>query len=299
MYKLGDRIKTENNTENSTASLTPAANMDSLGHSAIPLPKFDGSSPFSRFVEDFEIYARIQGWDGGKKKDVLPLCLLGIARDAYDAVGEGQRGSFESIIEKMRENFQGKSTVDCHLALNKLRYRPGESLDAFVIQLRKLIVSAFPHQPVEGLMFNHFLLALPENYRITIVADGISSFDRALAKVRNLVSAAEMQSNAVRQVSDDTDPEVKRLQEKVSELEHRLETLNVQREPSFCRRVQQGPADKACFACGDMTHLKPSCRFRDAACYQCGRRGHISRVCRGRGRGVPNRGAASRVNQGN
>ena len=285
---LGVGIKAENNT----ASSPSATVMNNLGSGAIPLPRFDGSGSFSRFVEDFDIYSRIQEWDGDKKKDVLPLCLSGIARDAYDAVGEEHRASFASIIVQMRERFRGKSTVDCHLTLNKLRYHTGESLDAFIIQLRKLIVSAFPNHPVDGLMFNHFLLALPEQYRIAIVADGICSFDGALAKVRNLVSAAEMQSNAVRQLATDTAPEVKILQDRVAELEQQLETLNV-------RRVQQEQPSRACFACGDVTHLRPNCRFRDAACHQCGRRGHISRVCRGRGRGVPNRGGVNRSNQGN
>ena len=48
------------------------------------MPQFDGKGSLSRFLDDYDRYARIQGWNDERKLDVLPLTLSGIARDAFE-----------------------------------------------------------------------------------------------------------------------------------------------------------------------------------------------------------------------
>ena len=54
--------------------------------SLLSLPRFDGVGSLRRFIDDYDRYARLQGWDDGRKLDVLPLTLSGIARDAFDGL---------------------------------------------------------------------------------------------------------------------------------------------------------------------------------------------------------------------
>lgn len=52
--------------------------------SLLALPQFGGDGSLRRFLDDYDRYARIQGWNDERKLDVLPLTLSGIARDAFD-----------------------------------------------------------------------------------------------------------------------------------------------------------------------------------------------------------------------
>ena len=58
--------------------------------SLLSMPQFDGKGSLSRFLDDYDRYARIQGWDDERKLDVLPLTLSGIARDAFEGIPASQ-----------------------------------------------------------------------------------------------------------------------------------------------------------------------------------------------------------------
>ena len=154
----------------------------------VGMPRFSGEGCVRRFLDDFDRYSRLQNWADERKVDILPLCLSGIARDAFDALSHEQQRTFPGAADGLRAAFSQRSAVDYHLALRGLRYDPSESLDNFVITFRKHVANAFPHQPTDGegeLLFNHFLSTLPDDYYAAVIADGSTSFDAAVAKVRN------------------------------------------------------------------------------------------------------------------
>ena len=139
---------------------------------SVSLPTFDGRSSLHRFLDDFERYSRLQGWDADKKLDIFPLCLVGIARDAFDSLSKDQKASFDEATKGLRASFSSRSSVDHHVALRALKFDPSGSLDAFVIEFKKLVALAFPDQPSEGLLYNHFLSAVPDELCSAIIADG-------------------------------------------------------------------------------------------------------------------------------
>ena len=166
---------------------------------SVGLPKFSGDSGlFERFVDDFSIFARLQRWDDDRKRDVFPLCLSGIARNAYDSLSSGQKAEFDLTVAGLKSPFAGRTPIDCHMSLTSLRYDPSEPLDAFVIKLRRLVARAFPGQAQDGLMFNHFLMSLPDDYRVQVVAAGITSFEAAVTKVRRVRAGKRTQAIRVR-----------------------------------------------------------------------------------------------------
>ena len=272
---------------------------------SVGLPRFGGDSgSFARFVEDFSIFARLQRWEDDKKCDVFPLCLSGIARDAYDALSPDQKASFDLTVAGLQQSFSGRTPIDHHMSLTTLKYDPTEPLDAFVIELRMLVSRAFPGQEQDGLLFNHFLMSLPDDYRVQVVAAGIMTFDAAVAKVRNLNSALRVRAAGVRQLSAAPDV-VAQLQRRIEELERRLEAGGPSRggpppggpsrggpQPGGPGRADRGgsPAGgpgaagnrRACFACGQPGHIRSVCRHRAAVCYRCGERGHLANMCRAR-----------------
>lgn len=257
----------------------------------VSLPSFTGVGSVTRFKDDFSIYASLQGWTVEKQRDVIPLCLSGIARDAYDSFSQVQKGSISTIFTALSDCFSGSSPLDSHLALRDLKFSTSESIDVFVIKLRQLVSRAFPGQPLDGLLFSHFLTALPDEQRAAVVADGVTKFEDAVKKVRNLCSAARVTStsSSVRQVSADSGF-VQQLESRIRELESEVRRLRVQPQPqprsaSSMARGASGPVrppqGATCHSCGGSSHLRSSCRFRNLTCRQCGRQGHIARVCRG------------------
>lgn len=263
---------------------------------SVGLPRFSGDAgSFERFVEDFDIFARLQRWDDDRKRDVFPLCLSGIARDAYDSLPSDQKATLALTVTALRQSFSGRTPIDCHMSLTTLKYDPSEPLDSFVIQLRTLVSRAFPGQVHDGLLFNHFLMSLPDDYRVQVVGDGILTFEAAVAKVRNLNSALRVRAAGVRQLSAAPDV-VAQLQRRIEELERRLEAAGPSSGGAGPARGRGsgGPArgglpsggqeagGRRCFACGQPGHIRSVCRHRSAVCYQCHERGHLAAVCRTR-----------------
>lgn len=270
---------------------------------AFSLPCFDGNGSLRRYLDDFDRYARIQGWDETRKIDVLPLTLTGIARDAFDGLPASQICSFSGIVEGLRSAFTRASVTDHQLALRSLRYRAEEPLDAFVIRFKKTMNLAFPTvADLSPLLFSHFLATLPQEYYSAVIADGISSFEAAVTKVRNIqcsraaMGAAPSPSAAVSAVSRDqpvrvmeAEPSVvDALTKRVAELEARLAAVSsqarmssdVSNRPNRAPRVRGDVTSPVtCHCCGRAGHVRNRCRLRYCRCYVCGSDGHISKVC--------------------
>lgn len=254
-----------------------------VGATAAPinvgLPRFSGEGCIRRFLDDFERYARLQNWADERKVDILPLCLSGIARDAFDALSREQQGTFQTAADGLRAAFSKRSAIDYHLALRGLRYDPRESLDNFVITLRKHVANAFPTQPEDGqgeLLFNHFLSTLPDDYYAAVVTDGITSFDAAVAKVRNKRNANRSSRDApVRSLAADVGDEsvIAQLQRRIAELESQLRERPLRARSSGTRQSRE------CFACGESGHMRWQCAKRDHRCQRCSSLGHVEAVC--------------------
>ena len=119
-------------------------------------------------------------------------------------------------------------------------------------------------------MFNYFLQSLPMTFQSKLVSDSVTTFEAAVASIRNMCCAARLagaQAAPVRQVSSETEA----LRDRVKELEGQLARLQ---RPS--RPMRQ---DRTCFCCGRKGHVRRDCRHRNSVCYRCGGKGHLSSVC--------------------
>ena len=242
---------------------------------ALGLPTFGGATgSISRFISDFKTYTAFQGWDAAKQASLLPLCLTGIARDAYDSLPEASKKSISLAFEGLKQAFPSHSVVEAQVQLRGLKFDPESDLDAFAIRLKKLVTAAFPDSEVESLLFNYFMQALPMHFQSRLISDGITSFDTALATVRNMCCASRLnvgqpsgRDAPVRKVHTEADL----LRRRVEELENKLAQFEGRRG---------GRVDgKTCFCCGGEGHYRRNCRSRNSVCYRCGIKGHLARVC--------------------
>ena len=201
------------------------------GASGFPLkaPDYAGEGLFSRFSADFDTFCTIHNFNDELKLRFLPLCLSGVARDAIETIPTDSRGTYANAIKALSDNFGKPRALDAHAKLRDLRFESSLSLDAFVIKFKHLMSQAFPGQSSGQVLFHTFLPTLPSRYQEHIIAQGISDFDEAVRRVRNLVQSERFQQpesrvardQPVRQVST---PEADRLEQilHVEVLERRL-----------------------------------------------------------------------------
>lgn len=244
-------------------------------------PLFNGrDGSFTRFKTDFSIFAQLNTWSEQEKLLYLPLCLTGLARDAYEALDNSQRGSFTATVEALQNSFTPVGVVEAHARLQALIFDPSESLESFLIRFKAAVNAAFPGENSERLLFNYFLSSLPLDYRADIISSGCDSFQQAVTKVKCLIAARRatvaVASGApvaigVRRV-DDQGP-LEQLLSRIEALEAKVD--NTLRQPAETRGAS-GP----CYACGRKGHIRAACRYNSATCHACGKKGHIKPACR-------------------
>ena len=243
------------------------------------MPKFDGHGSVQRFLDDFERYSKLQGWDEEQKSNVFPLSLTGVARDAFDGLPAHRASKFQEAAAGLKEAFVSKTVTEQHIALRELRFSPGENLDSFVIRFRKLMSLAFPTLTDTGpLLFSHFLATLPAELHAAVIADGIASFDGAVSKVRNVTASQtyprRTEPDVVRRL--ESDGELSQLAERVASLEAAVRSV-AQHSGAPGRRQDHGP--RLCLCCGGQNHVRDRCRLRNRTCFRCHSVGHLAVMC--------------------
>lgn len=257
---------------------------------SLSMPKFSGETAyaFASFCADFELFSSAQAWNSDQKLLFFPLCLEGAAKRAFDGLTKAQKGDLAAAQRELKQCFVAPSSVAHHLKLSALKFVPGsgQSFDLFLIELKSEVSGAFPNCPSDALLFNYFLGALPRNYQMEIVSSGISQFNVAVEKVRNMLCAEQLDrgqpaAGRVAAVADANNQLLEQILQRLDKLE------SAYRAP----QSMEGPrrSNIQCFACARFGHVRADCRYRSAVCRDCGQTGHLAAACR---QGNGGRGAA-------
>ena len=248
-------------------------------------PLFNGrDGSFSRFVSDFNIFANLQSWSESEHLQYLPLCLTGLAREAFESLTPEQRQTFSVTTEALRQCFAPVSAVEAHAKLQSLSFDPCEPVEVFLIRFKAAVRAAFPGESQDRLLFTYFLSSLPVNIRSEVIAAGCETFDQAVAKTKCVVAASRVAAApvptssaevGVRRVGDDS--VLAQLLGRLESLEAKVEQALVKPQPPQTFKGQSGSGP--CYACGRYGHIRTDCRYRSATCHACGKTGHIRPAC--------------------
>lgn len=256
---------------------------------SFPAPKFSGDGSFVRFKSDLDTFYTIHNFNDDLKLRFLPLCLTGVARDAFESLTSEHRRSYDAAVESLTKFFVRPCALDAHAKLRELKFEASMSLDAFIIQFKHLMGQAFPGHVSDQVLFHSLLPTLPIKYQEQIIAQGLETFDDAVSKVRNLIRSERFQT-PVRQVRREESTAMEQILQRIESIERRLS--HGQGGPrggnlgSHTRRPDTSSAPRrACYCCGSLSHLRATCPLRDTCCSRCGRRSHTSDVCPLRGNG--------------
>ena len=131
------------------------------GNFSVAEPRYAGVGSFQRFSSDLDAFCALNGFNDDQKLRFLPLCLSGVARDAFESIPPESRQTFGQTVAALQGLFHKPSALDAHGKLRNLRYDPQQPLGNFVIHLRRPISEAFPGNTSDVVLFNSFLSALP------------------------------------------------------------------------------------------------------------------------------------------
>lgn len=221
----------------------------SLKYSDI-IKQFDGEGDFSEWIKKLELVAQLQ-----KVKDLvsfLPLFLSGGAFAVYDSLDNGTKADYNKLKCALREAFSVHPLLAYEQFIAR-RLLPGESVDVFVADLRRLgslVDSGLSEDWIKCAMVN----GLPETVRQQLKAS--CSLERLtlstlIERARVLIDTAGMEVGAAARASQ----------------YHR-------------NNAPQMSVARKCFNCGKEGHIAKFCPEKALViCYACKKQGHIAPLC--------------------
>ncbi len=196
--------------------------------------------------------------DGDKALQMLPLFLSGEAL-MYHVSQEDTKRTFDSSMEALRKWHEMRNRPREPLsAFSSRHWLPGESLDAFVLELQRLVAFVSSGKSAKKeLLLAQFIAGLPES-------------SRPILKAHQLATKATLEEMMTFAREVDIQPQSSPISAAtMAEAEDREEVMGrVQGKISRCSR------------CGRGGHVPPACRVPPGVrCYRCGQTGHIIQAC--------------------
>ena len=229
------------------------------------IPLFDGTDAGQSVVEWVEKAELVCRLSGVKHIEcVVPMRLSGGAYAVYQQLSEEKRADFACIKDVLYTAF-ALSPVTAYKQFAARRLRPGETVDVYLAELRKL-ATQFGGMTERGLVCA-FIAGLPEHaenlLQATTRVDDLPISDilaRARAILKDRLAGTESAAAAAQ----------------------------------LPRRQEKGvTALRRCYVCQEPDHMAQDCPRRRRSprspksliCYRCNRQGHVARNCPGNERG--------------
>ena len=197
-----------------------------------------------------------------KKETFLPMFLGGQALDVYLQLSEGQKADYGKVSDALRLAF-APNPFSAYEELRQRTYHLGESVDAFMADLKRLLTLAGSADPSAQLLKSAFVTGLPQEVR------------------RQLVTMADVSKLSVGEL--------------MSRARAALSVLSENGMACATGRGQNVNMVIRCFKCNKVGHRAFECRSKGLPrCYACQEVGHVAKYCKNSKSGN-DRGEASSV----
>jgi len=233
------------------------------------IPEFGGggSQDVDEWLDKAELVCELRGIS--RPETVIPLRLTGGAFAVYQQLPSDDKKDFSKIKQALRTAF----AADSFLAYEQLiarKLQPGETVDVFLAELRKLATSLGGLS--DKVLSCAFVAGLP---------DAVRQLLRASCRMDTL-TIEQLLARARAIMSEETDV-----------------VAAVRTEVTSSRKSKEIASGFVCFECNLPNHLAKDCLLRrktstaarggrgrgEIKCYRCGGPGHIASSCPGKGIG--------------
>ena len=203
-----------------------------------------------------------------------------ISAEVFDYVEDCT--TYDAVIETLERLFvKTPNKIFARHDLATRKQQPGESLDEFLEELKKLSkhcgFTAVTSETYRSEMIrDSFINGLTSNYiRQRLLENSELSLDRAYDIARTLHTAQKNSELYIQQSPRQIPSNV--VAASISD-QSTLHTNPDQESLAAVRK--QTPAKRSCYFCGGFLHAnRASCPARDAVCHNCSKKGHFAKVC--------------------
>ena len=203
-----------------------------------------------------------------------------ISAEVFDYVEDCT--TYDAVIETLERLFvKTPNKIFARHDLATRKQQPGESLDEFLEELKKLSkhcgFTAVSSETYRSEMIrDSFINGLTSNYiRQRLLENSELSLDRAYEIARTLHTAQKNSELYIQQSPRQIPSNV--VAASISD-QSTLHTNPDQESLAAVRK--QTPAKRSCYFCGGFLHAnRASCPARDAVCHNCSKKGHFAKVC--------------------
>ena len=254
--------------------------MTELSHNRLPGPlSLEGNCAenWKRFIQEFEIYL-VSSEKEGKKDEVKVALLLHCGGcellDIYNTlpVTEEDKQNYKKLKESLNCHFEPKkyTTYERYL-FNTRSQQPGESIDAFMTDLRKKAKNCNYGTLQDELLRDRLICGiLDDNLRSRLLRIDDPSLEEVLKQCRTHEVSQEHLKEFNAGFQSSVNVTSKAINFKTSARSNRKEVS----EPSTSKGIKQ------CKFCGYQHILnRRSCPAADQQCHKCGQRGHFKSKC--------------------
>jgi hypothetical protein len=252
--------------------------------------KYDGSTDFEAYKQQFDRIAESRGWSVREQSTVLISRLKG---KALEAANVAVNQTYPDLISALKKRFSPDVEAIWKTKLKSRKQQPNEELVELHAEIRKLVARAHPgvgDEGVRSIARDHFISAIADPELSRRVNNHLpKTLDEALEISEALWANLQLEREADRRVpekksqvktvkavksssSDEEsgDPVVRQLLERFSKLENKLQS---KQRPKQNKSPRKQRFRKPEF---DRKKQNPS---RPVECYNCGYEGHVQRYC--------------------
>lgn len=191
------------NTPPQTVDLATNANLG-LGYNLKP-DTYDGTTPFREYLNQFNLIAKANNWNDGKKMVALAASLRGKATGVLNCFKDIEAFDLKTLLEKLEARFGEHLGSNSYSLFQNRRQKPGEDFPTLAADIEKLTSLAYPEVPLEvqdKIACSQFITGIYHvGVRETLQLEHITSLKVALARALEVKTIKEQNRNTTVQRS--------------------------------------------------------------------------------------------------
>ena len=230
------------------------------------------SEDWISYSERLELYFVANGIEDATKRQAILLSVCGpstyqLIRDLLSPTKPTDK-SFAELVTLVKEHQQpAPSFIVQRYNFNTRVQQPGETISAFVAQLRKIARDCRYGETLEDMLRDRLVCGCRDHrLQCKLLSDPALTFEKAMTIAKSNETAEQgardLAGGAVHRFSYNRWPNP---------------------QPPEPRQLTPQPPTLPCSHCG-ASHSPSTCKFKTATCHYCGKIGHLASVCRKKAR---------------
>ena len=227
------------------------------------ISEFDDSrEDWTSYTERLQRYFTANDVDNADKQHAILLSACGLStyQQIRNLVGPAKPTdkSFTQLVELVQTHRHPPPSVTVQrFHFHSRVRRQGESVSAFMVELRKLSEHCEFGESLNDMLRDRLVCGInDQRIQRRLLAEAKLTFTKAF-ELAQAMEAADRNAKDLEKASG-------------------IHAVWTQNKPAGQRR---GPTTSLCYRCGG-PHLASVCRFKDSECHHCGKKGHIAKACR-------------------